>query len=620
VALTEDTRRDTLTEEPPQTREVRLLSDTPVGDDAHDVLGFGPLAEVLSELIDSERTDTPLTLAISAPWGAGKTTMARLIECRLARLTAQRNGQRPAVICWFNAWQHNDAPHLGAALAAAVAHETDRLRPLWRRVLNPLPPSMISPRARVRRALILGLTALAVVAAAMLVNSIRDAVTSASVAEDDAAKLGPLIVTGLAGLVLWRRVFAAAESAARFIDQPTTAAALGSMSAVREELGDLIAQATRGGRLVIFIDDLERCSPERALEVCEVTSQLLAQEGVITVLIADMARIARSAGARYSGEHDEARNDAEAGRQFLEKLVQIQITLPPARPADLDRLLLPATEDPATGPTEDAACAEDAVRPKRGRFSAALVSLGWKPVLWWLLLFGAVVLGYTIAGVDDISEFMSVVLVVLLPFVAISIGIYSTAVRLLDRYRTRKRLDAIKDAIHKVASSPGTEDLEASVLEQVGQVRGPRRKQVSDLVHQEVRSYLIHESEPLKEVEDYIRLFPPELPRGAKRVLNHARVLTRVALDRHVLDGGEVTPQHLGKWIVVSERWVDVAAYVKAKPATLRRLEHDAQAETLGDSYEQFYTHGLAEVLRQEPPLSDVVERLIRYEPGTPAA
>ena len=167
------------------------------------------------------------------------------------------------------------------------------------------------------------------------------------------------------------------------------------------------------------------------------------------------------------------------------------------------------------------------------------------------------------------------------------IGLYSTSVRLLHRYRTRKRLTVIKDAVAKAAADPAAEDLEASVLEQVGNVRGVRRKQVSDLVHQEVRSYLIHESEPLKEVEDYIRLFPPELPRGAKRMLNHARVLTRVALDRHVLDGGEVTPQHLGKWIVVSERWVDVALLREAQaghapPARGRRAGGEAGRELPG--------------------------------------
>jgi hypothetical protein len=612
VALTEDTGRDALTEEPPQTREVRLLSDTPVGDDAHDVLGFGPLAEVLSELIDSERTDTPLTLAISAPWGAGKTTMALMIERRLAKLSAQRRGERPTVICWFNAWQHNDAPHLGAALAAAVALETDRLRPLWRRLLNPLPPSMISPRARVRRALVVGFAALAVVAAAMLDGSIRHAVTGASVAEEDAARLGPLIVTGLALLFLWRRVFAAAESAARFISEPTTAAALGSMSAVRDELGQLIAQATHGGRLVIFIDDLERCSPERALEVCEVTSQLLAQRNVVTVLIADMARIARSAGARYSDAIEHGPGDAEAGRQFLEKLVQIQVTLPPPRPADLDRLLRPGVEQTAGPPTRE----EEPDAPRRKGLKATTVALGWKPFLAWLLLCAAVLVGYAIAGVETLPDAPTALLMLSL-LVVVPVGLYSSAVRLIQRWRTRKRLTVIKDAIHSAAAGPGSaEELEANVLEQVGSARGVKRKQVSDLVHQEVRSYLIHESEPLKEVEDYIRLFPPELPRGAKRMLNHARVLTRVALDRHVLDGGQVTPQHLGKWIVVSERWVDVATYVKRKPAVLRQLEHDAQAESLGDTFLELHTHGLAEVLRQEPPLSDVVERLIRYEPG----
>jgi hypothetical protein len=609
VALTEDIRRDTLAEEPPDTREVRLLSDTPVGDDAHDVLGFGPLAEVLSELIDSERTDTPLTLAISAPWGAGKTTMALMIERRLQRLSAQRNGERPTVICWFNAWQHDDAPHLGAALAAAVARETDRLRPLWRRLLNPLPPSLISPRARVRRALLVGVAALALVAAAMLDSSIRDAVTGASVAEEDAARLGPLVVTGLAVLFLWRRVFAAAESAARFINEPTTAAAFGSMSAVRDELGDLIAQATHGGRLVIFVDDLERCSPERALEVCEVTSQLLAQENVVTVLIADMARVAYSAGARYSEADEPGPGDAEAGRQFLEKLVQIQVTLPPPRPADLDRLLRPV-EEPAGEP------AETGTKPrKRGRLRAAVVALGWKPLGWWAALFGLVIVVFAFSSAEDIADWIVTVIVVTF-WVALPIGLWSSVLRLV----TRKRLIAIKEAIQSAAAGEGAEDLEASVLEQVGPTRGAKRKQVSDLVHQEVRSYLIHESEPLKEVEEYIRLFPPELPRGAKRMLNHARVLTRVALDRHVLDGGEVTPQHLGKWLVVSERWVDVATYLKRKPEALRRLEHDAQADALGDSYEQLHTHGLAEVLRQEPPLTDVVERLIRYEPGKPTA
>jgi len=614
VTLTADASRPSAAKARPAPQEVRLLSDTPLDDDDRDVLGFDALADALSELIDSERTATPLTVAISAPWGAGKTTMALMIQRRLANMTAQRNGQRPTLVCWFNAWQHADAPHLGAALAAAVAHEADRHRPLWRRLLNPLPSTLISGRARVRRVLKIALAALAVATVAMLVGPIRHLVTELSlsnVEEDRAARLGPLFITALAVLFLWRRAFTAAEAAARFVQEPATAAALGSMSAARAELGDLIGQARNGGRLVLFIDDLERCPPERALEACEVAGQLLAHEGVVTVLVADMAAIARSAGARYPGPDDARDSDrdaAEAGRRYLEKLVQIQITLPPPRPQDIDALLRPPVEEPPPAPKPEAAPSPSPAR--RGRVRAAMLRLGWRPFA------AGLVLSIIVFSIDEEPALLvglpPILLFVFGPF----IGGYASIARFLDRRRTKRRLVAINDAIDEVAESAPAEKLEDSVREKVGHAQGARAQEVDALVRQQVRSYLIHESDHLKEVEAYIRRYPPELPRGAKRMLNHARVLTRVAVDRGVLEGGEVSPQHLGKWTVVSERWVDVATYVKRKPTVMRELEHEAQAGTLGDSFRELPTHDLAEVLLREPPLSNLVERLIHFEPG----
>ena len=437
-------------------QEVRLLSDTPLDDDAGDVLGFDALADALAELIDSERTATPLTLAISAPWGAGKTTMALMIQRRLARMTAQRNGERPSLICWFNAWQHADAPHLGAALAAAVAHATDEHRPMWRRMLNPLPSTLMSPRARVRRMLAVGLVALAIAAVVMLVGKTRDVVTGLSgVGQDTAAAVGPLVVAVLAGLFVWRRVFSAAEAAARFIEAPETAAALGSMTAVRAELGDLIDQARQGGRLVIFIDDLERCPPERALEVCEVTSQLLAHEGVIAVLVADMATIARSAGERHASSQEQPGADydaAEAGRRYLEKLIQIQITLPPPRPQDLDALLRPPPQEPAPAAVSEPKPTLP-VPERRGRIGAAVLWLGWWKSLGISVLAvragrrGAA-RGQRLAGCPRRCWSWSS------PF----IGIAATVMRWVERRRTRRRLNVIKDAIDQVSESAPAEE------------------------------------------------------------------------------------------------------------------------------------------------------------------
>jgi predicted KAP-like P-loop ATPase len=56
------------------------LSDEPITDPAADYFGFAAFATALGEIIDNESTDTPLTIALSAPWGAGKTSVARMIQ------------------------------------------------------------------------------------------------------------------------------------------------------------------------------------------------------------------------------------------------------------------------------------------------------------------------------------------------------------------------------------------------------------------------------------------------------------------------------------------------------------------------------------------------------------
>jgi hypothetical protein len=71
----------------------------------------------------------------------------------------------------------------------------------------------------------------------------------------------------LIGVLVWRGVFSAARDAARFVDDPKSEAARGSMTQVKTRLRQLIRRATRGGRMVIFVDDLERCRAARAVEI-----------------------------------------------------------------------------------------------------------------------------------------------------------------------------------------------------------------------------------------------------------------------------------------------------------------------------------------------------------------
>jgi hypothetical protein len=210
---------------------------------------------------------------------------------------------------------------------------------------------MLSPRGRWRRRALLGATTFLVLGAALMFAPVRDWLADLPDLKEKTAGIGSLGVVALALVLLWPRVFAVAEHAAAFIDDPGSQAARGSMAQVSEQLGRLIRHASRGGRFVIFVDDLERCTPERALEVCELANQLLHHRGVVTVLVADMDAIATCAQQRYvGGQHVGPGTDI--GRVYLEKIVQIQLTLPRPTAQDMQRLLrgqVPEREEAAGG-------------------------------------------------------------------------------------------------------------------------------------------------------------------------------------------------------------------------------------------------------------------------------
>ena len=119
----------------------KLLADTPIEQDEQDRLGFTAYADALAGLLDDPATSTPLTVAITGPWGSGKTSLAKMVEARLQRWPKER-GEAPNIVCWFNAWLHDDAPNLGSAFAAEVARVAARRRPRWRQILRPLPMRM----------------------------------------------------------------------------------------------------------------------------------------------------------------------------------------------------------------------------------------------------------------------------------------------------------------------------------------------------------------------------------------------------------------------------------------------------------------------------------------------
>ena len=75
------------------------------------------------------------------------------------------------------------------------------------------------------------------------------------------------------------------------------------------------------GRLVVFVDDLDRCLPDKAISVLEALKLFLDVEGCVYVLALDAEAIEGAVRRRYSGEIK--------AREYLEKIVQVPFILPP---------------------------------------------------------------------------------------------------------------------------------------------------------------------------------------------------------------------------------------------------------------------------------------------------
>jgi hypothetical protein len=148
-------------------------------------------------------------------------------------------------------------------------------------------------------------------------------------------------LTAFAGLVGVFVKVLSSTSLASFVQSPEKAAEGGSIQAAQRTIGRLIRDATKtGNRFFVFIDDIERCKPPRAIDVLDAVSQLLDHPNVVVVLLGDMSAVAAAAQVKYKdlakiyvpapdlAALSTAQRLEIFGRLYIQKIVQYQFDLP----------------------------------------------------------------------------------------------------------------------------------------------------------------------------------------------------------------------------------------------------------------------------------------------------
>ena len=524
-----------------------MVPDLPIEDPAHDRLKFGAYAGVFTAFFLDEKTPTPMTVAISGPWGSGKTSLARLIDGRL-RAPENWRGRlfEQPLTCWFNAWHHADAPNVGVALAAHVARNLAPERPLWVRALQPLPTAMMSPSRRWWRRIWQGvgaalLAVMTLVAMAWLIPPLREKLGAIGALPGRTGDPVAWFVAGSALVALVARAFKAGGTLGTYLEAPRDVAAQGSIAEVREHLKVLVRQALgRSRRLVIFIDDLERCPADKALGVCEVD-----HPGVIAVLVSDLAPLAAAAAERY--KEDDAAVLQASVRSAFETVGQLFVhcMFPLLIITSFDVAPVHAAWITPLGVALSSFALKFGVPTPRAVGPSVKLGLYVTApsilfnVVWPLFPVGTV--GHAVL------VFGSSAVVAILFEVVFFFGSFRSDVA-EQRSRSAEAEREMAAGHDQATAEP---DVSSANLDRRLRLRYLKAR---------------------KDAEEEVRRFLPTNPRTAKRMVNHVSLAMAIAEERRLFDDPVITQQHLAKWIGISEQWPELGAVLTTSPEHMGEL------------------------------------------------
>ena len=268
-----------------------LLSDSPVGGGLReDRLKFSSYAKVLAEA--AVNTQGPITIGIFGGWGAGKTSLMRLIQKEV-----EKKSDRAAAV-WFNAWQYEKEEHLIVPLTATVRKGLERT---WPEKLAQGAKSM----GDALRSIAYGFS----IKGKIGVPLISEAEVNLS-PKDMIERYQSLTKDAVLARSLYFDAFEALETCARECDAP---------------------------RVVVFVDDLDRCFPPKAVELLEGIKLVLDQPGFSFILGVNDAIIQAFVTTKYEKDFH---IDPSYFVDYLDKIVQVKVPVPRRKPGDMTDYIL----------------------------------------------------------------------------------------------------------------------------------------------------------------------------------------------------------------------------------------------------------------------------------------
>ena len=248
-----------------ETLQLKVLPDNPA---ERDLLGLDAIAQAVTDVVCSDSSE-PITVGLHGPWGSGKSSLLGLVHESLRRRDA-------TLVIEVNPWEFDSREDVKGTIIASVLHE----------LLEEVDADLKTKLKRLIKRVSWSRVALAVANGALTTSWDIGQLANALTPRPES---GP----------------------------PQT------LAGFRTEFADALVDVPVD-RVVVLIDDLDRCLPIAVLSTLEAVKLFLAVPKMAFVIAADQAMV-REAIAVGLGE---TRRGAAFARDYLDKIVQVPVTVP----------------------------------------------------------------------------------------------------------------------------------------------------------------------------------------------------------------------------------------------------------------------------------------------------
>lgn len=308
-----------------------------------DLLGFQVHADLIRSIVTDPKM-LPATIGVFGDWGSGKTSVMKMLEKSLNPDNYEENSEEQQeckrIAClYFNGWLFEGYDDAKSAILSSILlqlSEHQRFGPKIRDKAANLLKSVDSMRF-VRLGLqhvVLPAFAAYVSGGTSLIPNVVGAANSLFGKKEEESEETDSTETTIGENVDLGKSVDADKSPSAHLD----------VRSFRDEFSSLIAECDIDS-LVVLIDDLDRCSPERIIDNLEAIKLFLNVDQTAFVIGADPRIVRHAIATRYKPDQIQEQDDQEESAHrlvidYLEKLIQIPYHLPRLSPTEVETYMV----------------------------------------------------------------------------------------------------------------------------------------------------------------------------------------------------------------------------------------------------------------------------------------